>query len=181
MTMRKWRAAIALGAAICLAAVTAAIAAADWQVYVNERFGYQVDIPPGFSEIEEADNGDGGVSRSEDGTAEIKVWSGHLMMTDIDANKVTAEQVLNDEVAGPGSYESVDADGASRSGSSDDRIFYYRAILPCGGIGAILQIEYPKDKKEFFDPIVTRMVRSFKPVMTDMVRTYTSYDRCKDK
>ena len=48
-----------LAIAACLAGAFAAVGLH----YVNARYGYAIDLPPGFSAIDEAGNGDGGTSR----------------------------------------------------------------------------------------------------------------------
>jgi hypothetical protein len=40
-------------------ALPAAAFAQGWEPYVNARFGFAVDVPPGFTLVQEADNGDG--------------------------------------------------------------------------------------------------------------------------
>src|SRR5690606_1328999 len=40
-------------------ALPAAALAQGWEPYVNARFGFTVEIPPGFALVQEAGNGDG--------------------------------------------------------------------------------------------------------------------------
>ena len=68
----------AIRIALMLAAFPTLAAASDWHHYGNARFQYGIDIPPGFSSVAESDNGDGGVSRSSDGRAELAVWGSYL-------------------------------------------------------------------------------------------------------
>ena len=62
MQARAWRAILtAMRDLICLFAIVLAapVLASDWGQYDNARFGYRVDVPPGFEWGKEADNGDG--------------------------------------------------------------------------------------------------------------------------
>ena len=62
-----------------VALVGAAFPAESWGRYINARYGYGVDIPAGFSPVHEADNGDGGVSRSADRQSQLSVWGANLL------------------------------------------------------------------------------------------------------
>ena len=50
--------------------------AAGWEPYVNGRFGYAVEIPPGFALSSEADNGDGRTNANCGAT--LAVWGPYL-------------------------------------------------------------------------------------------------------
>lgn len=69
---------LAILAFVSIAMVSGLANGAEWGQYGNARFGYWIDIPPRFSAITEADNGDGGISQSSDGSAELRVWGRHL-------------------------------------------------------------------------------------------------------
>ncbi|PSJ60449.1 hypothetical protein C7I85_14115 [Mesorhizobium soli] len=135
--------------------------AADWHRYGNARFQYWVDIPPGFSAISEADNGDGGVSRSSDGRAELRVWGSYLLEDDF-KNEVKGRVDLDVSDGWTIAYRKQGATWASWSGLKGDRVFYERAVPICDGAAAYFRIEYDKEQAKTFDPIVSRLVKSLK-------------------
>lgn len=135
--------------------------AAGWSRYVNVRFGYGVDIPPGFSAIREADNSDGGTSKASDGHAELAVWGTNLLDESF-ASEVRSRMTGD---AGDGwaiGYKLVTGSGASWSGTKGGRIFYARAIPKCRDRAAFARIEYDASAKALFDPSVSRLARSLK-------------------
>ena len=132
-----------------------------WNHYDNPRFAYSIDIPPGFSAVEEAANSDGGVSRSADGAAELLVWGGHLVIGDFTSD--IADRIRSDTSAGWRiSYDHRTATKASWSGSKGDRIFYARAVSTCGDSSIHFRLEYDRADLERYDDIVGRLVRSLK-------------------
>ncbi|WP_442583102.1 hypothetical protein ACSBOB_14570 [Mesorhizobium sp. ASY16-5R] len=85
-------------AAVLIVASVLVAGADGWQRYANARFGYAIDIPPGFSEVAEADDSDGGTSRPADGSAELAVWGAWLVDTGFSAE--IAERMRGDEADG---------------------------------------------------------------------------------
>lgn len=136
--------------------------AATWSRYENGRYGYSIDIPPRFSEVAEAENGDGGVSTSGDGSAELRVWGGYLVVSDFKSD--VADRVQSDRSEGwTISYDSRKAGKASWSGSRGDRVFYARAVKACDDSAAYFRIEYDRTDLAAYDAIVGRLVKSFRP------------------
>lgn len=134
--------------------------ATDLSTYGNARFGYRIDTPPGFSAVAEAANGDGGISRSHDGNAELRVWGGYL--TKGDFQKEVRSRIDQDVADGwKVTYRKQHPAWASWSGTKGGRIFYARAIPACDGAAAYFRIEYDTSQKKAFDPIVSRLVKSF--------------------
>ena len=133
---------------------------ADWTRYNNSRFGYRIDIPPSFSAVDEADNGDGGVSQSPDGRSELRVWGSHILEDNF-ASEVSG-RIEGDKADGWNvSYEKRTAKWASWSGSKDGRIVYQRAIPLCDDqAAAYFRLEYEQSQIAAFDTVVARMVRS---------------------
>ena len=123
--MRFAHAAVMVGT--LLAAVSLPASAGDWGRYDNPRFAYAVNIPPGFSDIAEAANSDGGVSHSTDGNAELRVWGAYVVDRDFSAD--VADRIRSDASNGwEMSYDRRKAETASWSGSKDGRVFYARAM-----------------------------------------------------
>jgi hypothetical protein len=143
-----------------LALAGAALAASAPIHYVNDRYGYQLDLPDRFGPVHEADNSDGGVSRSDDGQSELSVWGANLLLDSLSgdvAQRIDAAQQEEWEI----SYRKVTSRWASWSGERNGRIFYSRAILLCHDDQAgFFQIEYPAERREEFDPVVSKLVKS---------------------
>ena len=154
--------------AACLAIAGAALAAAAASHYVNVRYGYAVDIPAGFGPVREADNSDGGVSKSLDGQSVLRMWGANLLLdplsTDVKGRIDSASQE-----GWQITYRKVNNRWASWSGEREGRIFYARAIILCHDDQAgFFQLEYPLDKRDELDPVVKGLVKSFKS--TDCVQ-----------
>lgn len=149
----------AVGAMGAVVAALLPALAAGWTPYGNARYNYWIDVPPGFSAIEEAENGDGGTAKSLDGRAELAVWGGYLAERDF-ANEVKWRVDQEKADGWSVTYEQRKAKWAVWSGSKGDRIFFERAIPVCDGAAAYFRIEYDKAKQKAFDPIVARLSKS---------------------
>lgn len=144
---------------LCLAAL-AAHAAGGWARYQNDRYGYSIELPPGFAALREADNRDGGTTRSVQGNAMLAVWGTNLLVESFRSDVGSRiESASSDgwEI----SYKSVKTKRASWSGTRDERIFYAHGAPGCDGQAAYFQIEYDAAAKDDFDAIVRRLVKSF--------------------
>jgi hypothetical protein len=136
--------------------------AANWMRYDNARFAYTIDLPPGFSGITEADNGDGGVSMAPNGKAELRVWGSYLV--DSDFKSEIAGRVQSDMSDGWAiSYDRRMAKAASWSGGKGARVFYTRAMMGCDGATIYFQLEYDKAALDRYNDIIGRLVKSFRP------------------
>jgi len=145
--------------AIALSVCSSLAVASDWSRYHNARFQYQIDIPPNFSRIEESQNGDGGVATSRDGGAELRVWGSHLIDRSFvdEANWRIGEDRRNGWNV---TYEKRQPAWAAWSGLKGNRIFYERAIPVCDGAAAYFRLEYDREQKEAFDPIIAKLTKS---------------------
>ena len=144
-----------------LALAGAALAASNPIQYVNGRYGYQVDLPDGFGPVHEAANGDGGVSQSADGQSKLSVWGANLLLDPLSGDVAQRIELAEREEWAIG-YRKVTNRSASWSGERNGRIFYARAILLCHSDQAgFFQIEYPAEQREEYDPVVSRLVKSF--------------------
>jgi hypothetical protein len=149
--------------ALLLAASPAAAPAADWGHYENGRFGYALDVPPGFEGQGEADNGDGQVFATT--TAELRVYGGYILEGDFE-DEVKALQRSAIDAGWTITYQATSPRWASYSGTQGGRIFYARAIQLCDGAVAEFNLTYGKADLRAFDPIVERLVRSLKSTGT---------------
>jgi hypothetical protein len=136
-------------------------AASDWQRYGNARFQYWIDVPPGFSKVEEADNGDGGLASSADGAAELRVWGSYPTAGSL-AAEAKERQALDRRGGWSISYQAQNKSGAAWSGTKGNRVVYARAIPGCDRAVAYFRIEYDRERQKAFDPVVSRLVKSFR-------------------
>ncbi len=151
---------LALIAAIALSATPAL--AADWGHYDNARFGYAVDVPPDFNGSGEADNGDGQLFTSKDGTQTLRVYGGNILEDDFEADVQHAMGYLT----GDGwalSYQRATPSWASYSGSKQGFVIYVRSIALCEGTQyATFEYKYPTKAISAADPVVEKLVRSLR-------------------
>ena len=136
--------------------------AADWGHYVNPRFGYAIDIPPGFVGQGESDNGDGEVFKTP--TAALTVF-GRYLLSDIDSDfedAVGTEQQFEKQDGWSITYAVSTPQSASYSGTKGGRILYTRMIALCGPAIATFDFEYSTTDLQKFANTVDRLVRSLK-------------------
>ena len=144
-----------------LLVATVAGHAAEWSRYENARFGYWIDVPPDFSRIEEAANGDGGISRSAAGRSELRVWGSHI--TEGDLLSEVAWRIDQDRADGwRVTYDKRTPKWASWSASNGSRIVYERAIYLCDGQAAYFRLEYDRSEIATFDAAISRLVKSLR-------------------
>lgn len=150
-----------LGLAALLLAGASTAQASDWQAYDNPRFGFSVEVPPGWNAQPPSDNGDGQVWTAPDGKGEIRAWG---------AFRDTAESLEDAmEAAGTASdgetvtYRRRKAGEIVVSGLGAGAIFYKRAVLTCrDGLWTTVLLTYPEAQKKAYDAIVARVARSLK-------------------
>ena len=146
---------------LCLvvAMLVSSAVAADWGHYVNERFGVESDVPPGFVAGAPPANGDGlGFSTP---TAHLAVF-GSLLAGDFEAGVRQRVQWRGDD-GWAVTYQAITPSWASYSGTKGGRVFYARAISMCGGgVIGMFELDYSSADLAAFDPIVDRLVHSLK-------------------
>jgi hypothetical protein len=157
-----WRVILAaMRALICLLALVLAApaSATDWGQYDNARFGYTIDVPPGFEWGREADNGDGRAFR--DGASKLLVWGGNITERDFEGEAAAAKGYA----AADGwtiTYDAATPSWASFSGTQGQRILYQRMVAGCDGHYAAFRLEYSAIEMSALDPVVNRLVQSLK-------------------
>jgi len=134
--------------------------AADWGQYANVRFGYALDVPPGFAAQGESDNGDGQVFKTP--TATLTVFGGNVMEADFEA-EVKSRDGYSTGDGWAITYRDSTPRNASWSGKLGGRILYARMISLCGGqqFGSF-ELVYSRTDLQTFNPVVDRLVSSFK-------------------
>jgi hypothetical protein len=146
-----------------LALIVSPALAADWGSYENGRFGYVVAVPPDFSGSGEADNGDGQLFTSGDGTQTLRVYGGNILEADFEADANAAIKAATSD-GWAVSYERVTPSWASYSGSRQGLVLYVRSISLCAGTQfATFEFQYPKTAIRDADAVVEKLVRSLKP------------------
>ena len=154
--MRRTALAILL-ACVCLAGASAAAGLH----YVNVWYRYAIDLPPGFSAIEESGNGDGGFSFSADRKSKLAVWGSNALVDSFRSDIESRIRSAEDDGWTIG-YSKITGQWASWSGQKAGRIFYARQIMVCGEGVAAFELEYPEAAKDAFDPVVQNLVKSLK-------------------
>ena len=145
--------------ALLMLMATPAIAA-GWGHYTNVRFGYAVDVPPGFAGQGESDNSDGQVFKTP--TATLTVFGGNILDGGFE-DEVKRRQGYATQDGWNLSYQATTPSAASYSGKHGAHILYARMIALCGGTQfAMFEFEYFATNMKAFDPVVGRLVGSLK-------------------
>lgn len=147
--------------AFLLASAIATRAADDWQPYSNARFGYVLDIPPGFELQTEGNEGDGASFHANDNGATLAVFGGAMdgdFETDVN-DRIGHEREGNWRIV----YSRVTTAWASYSGSRGKEVFYTRAVALCDGRAAYFRLQYRKSRLTSFDGVISRMAEALRP------------------
>lgn len=132
----------------------------SWGHYVNVRFGYAIDIPPGFDGRGEADNGDGQVFSTP--TAQLQVF-GSSMVEGRFEDDVAARQGASRDAGWAITYQATTPNWASYSATQGARVLYARLIPLCGETIGVFELTYGTSDLQRFNPVVDRLVQSLKP------------------
>lgn len=160
-----------LNALIVVCLMASPVLAADWSRYVNERYGFTLDVASnGWSMEPEPENGDGQSWVSGDGEAEMKVWGANLVSGSFQDDGVDRRN--SDDAAGwtitASAGRHLRQATSNRAwffytGTKGDRILYQRSMAQCGGSQAIyLRLEYSRSMQARLGPQITHMVKSMK-------------------
>lgn len=133
--------------------------AADWEGYGNARFGYEIEVPPGFEWGPEADNGDGRSFRS--GATRLAVWGGNIVEADFESEARAAIGYATSD-GWAVTYEATTPSWASFSGMQGKRVLYERMIALCDGSYAAFRLEYSTVNMATMAPVVERLVLTLK-------------------
>lgn len=143
--------------------VSWSVAQKGFKTYSNDRFFYLVEYPADIFKMQAAPtNNDGRTFRSKDGTAEMRVWG---QFNALGRNLLEEYEESLKKCGKAQAYKAFRERYFVLSCTVRNRIFYQRTIHR-GRTGPeiffTLTIEYPKSQKRKFDPLVTRISRSFK-------------------
>ncbi|WP_052726372.1 hypothetical protein [Devosia epidermidihirudinis] len=136
--------------------------AQGWEPYGNARFGYIIDVPPGFVGSGESDNGDGQSFYNAKGAQGLLVWGGNLL-EDFDTAVTSAMDYAVAENGYNVTYQATTPRWASFSGLNGSRILYQRMILLCDGTSyAAFRVEYSTINAADMKPVVEQLVTSLR-------------------
>ena len=143
---------------LCL---TAPAYAQAWRHYDNARFGYGIDIPAGFTQGGESDNGDGQAFKVAGKPTALAVWGSNL------SGEFESEVAdYMDFVSNEGwaiTYQVTTPQWASFSGTRNGQVLYQRMVLLCDGSSyAALRAEYPLRDIGEMDGVIEKLVASLR-------------------
>ncbi|HEV7700629.1 MAG TPA: hypothetical protein VGO43_10415 [Pyrinomonadaceae bacterium] len=149
--------------ATIVAITQAAAAQKKFETYVNDRFKYTIDYPSDLLTPQDlADNGDGRIFSAPRKAAELYVWGQYNAL-----GRTLKYEYLKDQKGRTVTYKVIFADSYVIARLEKGTIYYQKTML-IGKDGAedatfaTFVIKYPAKQKAKFDPIVRRLVRSFK-------------------
>lgn len=144
---------------LCLCVAGAAVSVASAQTW--GRFGVEAELPPGFSMAPPPENDDGRSFIDGEG-AEIRVW-GSAILRSLEADEMAMREFY-ETLGGEVTYRAGGENWYVLSGFLGQEIFYARVENgeTCGGTDAraSLQILYPVDERERYDPMIDDLANS---------------------
>lgn len=131
----------------------------DYKKYQNKRFGFSIDYPRDFEKGEPPANGDGMVFTSPDGQAKLMAFGsnnpeGSSLQDVLQASKKSAQT----EIA----YQKVGSSYFVLSWQKDSSIYYLKSFVGRDSTNTFI-FSYPRDEKDYYDPITIHLEPSFKP------------------
>ncbi len=145
-----------------MSALSAAQArASEWWPYENARFGYSIELPPGFGMTVLTNRGDGLSLMPADKSARLLVFSTPGFSSDF-VTEAKTRLVLARQDGWRVSYTKTTAQGFSFTGVKRDRLVYGRGVALCNGASAFFQMDYAKADMHRYDAVLMRLVRSLR-------------------
>jgi hypothetical protein len=127
----------------------------SYRTYTNAKYAYAVDVASLFTN---------GVSYGSPGAGQQWTWGSKAVMnvTAGDAGGKTSKEWFEAAKKEPG-YMGGAATGSWfwKTGKRSGKIFWQKSALWGAGMLYTVRLEYDEDQKVFFDPIVSRVSRSF--------------------
>ncbi len=136
----------------------------EYSHYVNPRFKYAIDYPSFLVAQAEPDNADGRTFQYQD--MELKIYGTSLYST-VSGEAWTIPTLMADALRNKKedgetvTYKKSSADWLVLSGYRGDQIFYLKAMIQ-GESVKCFEFRYPASSKKYFDPVISRLVGSFK-------------------
>lgn len=133
-----------------------------WTHYANARFGYEIDVPPGFEGGGESANGDGQMFYNLEGAQGVTVWGGYF--SDSFEQEAAAALAAVSTENWAISAQSSTPYWATFAAQRDHRIIQQRMIALCDGASyAAFRAEYNIAELSRMEPVIDGLVRSFQP------------------
>lgn len=167
--MRRVKMVAAWGTGFCLfiaacASMTVAHAAGErWITYENPRFGFSLYYPSNvFKPQPPAENGDGQVFLTDDGSAKIVVYGAR---NDEGYSLKEYRGIILSEFGG---YDRLDYSPTGNSwfvlsGYREDKIYYQKVMFSCGNrIINALSVTFPTAEKPFYEGLIETIEDNFK-------------------
>ena len=134
----------------------------DWHPYANPRFGYTIEIQPGYELSRTADNAERASIHAQDTRATLMVFGTHPLDGDFETD--VAERIGYEKQDGWRIiFSRVTPVWASFSGARESDVFYARASALCDGSAAYFRLQYRKSKLTSFDGVISRMAEALRP------------------
>jgi hypothetical protein len=148
-----------------IVALSAPAFAAEWGYYANERFGYEIDIPPGFEGQGQSQNGDGQEFLLDGRGGELTVWGANFVI-EPDFESEANGQFAADAEKGWGLLaQAATPTWATWSVEKSGRVAQQHMIQLCDGSSyAAFRLEYAQVDRPKIDGFVQDLITSFKPV-----------------
>ena len=135
--------------------------AQEWRHYDNARFGYGIDIPPGFTQGGESDNGDGQAFKVAGSPTALAVWGSNLT-GEFESDVADYMDFVGNEGWGI-TYQVTTPQWASFSGTRNGQVMYQRMVLLCDGSSyAAIRAEYPLRDIGDMDGVIEKLVASLR-------------------
>lgn len=135
-----------------------ALAQTRYKTYSNARFGYTISYPSDLLTPQgEADNGDGQIF-TDDGV-EMRVFGSNMLANGTLQKEYNA---LVKEKGASVTYKVFKPNFFVVSGKENGKIFYQKTMKGAGGAFFTFMIEYDETQRQIYDPVVVKMVKSFK-------------------
>lgn len=152
---------IALLAIFALA--TPALAQVPWGYYANARYGYELDVPPGFEGQGESQNGDGQIFLLDGRVGKLATWGGYFA-AEPDFESEANARFASDTEAGWGVMaQSATPSWATWSATKPGRVLHQHMIQLCDGSGyAAIRLEYAQVDRPKLDDLVQPLIVSLK-------------------
>ncbi|TPI72542.1 hypothetical protein [Mesorhizobium sp. B2-8-9] len=142
----------------CILCSTALVQPKPWQHFGVKEFGFIFDVPPGFALSQRSDQG---AAFEGERRAFLAVWGARLGKASFEAE--IEHRMMQDEKDGWRlTYRRLTPKWASYSGIKEGQIRYVRAIKVCADRAALFTINYSRDEKVPYDPVIVGMVRSLR-------------------
>lgn len=134
-----------------------------WDYYENARFGYGIDVPPGYSGNGESDNGDGQMFYDLVAEQGLTVWGGQL------TDSLQAEAMRVAETFASQGWTITESTSTPQwsmlAAMRNQRVLVQRSILLCDGASyAAFRAEFNIRDQNAMSSVLHGVSRSFAPI-----------------